>query len=318
MAGLFGFLDFTRNGPGVEKNAPQKRSVVVFFEIFGRKFWHLICAGILYWLVNIPVITGGWAQVGLTYITRSFAREKHAFVREDFFETVRKNRKQALLCGLINLAVTGILLYNLYTLALYPMVFALFGIKVEPVQLDTMGLIVLFTTIILYTLFTVMKYYIPFMIITFSLPTGRIYRNAFIFAGAGFWRNLLISVVLLGIYGLLGGLMLLLPYAITYWLVLLMVLLILPGFRSLLIQYTLFPVFKKWMIDPYYEKNPDADKQLRRNLNLDVQDDPQETVFTDEATAEQPDNLFPRQYSAEEMHEHRMQTSREDDDDNTI
>ena len=32
MAGFFGFLDFTKEGPGVRKDAPQKKAFFVFFE----------------------------------------------------------------------------------------------------------------------------------------------------------------------------------------------------------------------------------------------------------------------------------------------
>ena len=49
MAGFFGLFDYAKEGPGVSKNAPKKRSFVVFLEIYGRKFWSLMCAGLLFW-----------------------------------------------------------------------------------------------------------------------------------------------------------------------------------------------------------------------------------------------------------------------------
>ena len=34
--------NFAKPGPGVAKDGPQKRRIVVFFEIFFRKFWKLV------------------------------------------------------------------------------------------------------------------------------------------------------------------------------------------------------------------------------------------------------------------------------------
>ena len=96
MAGFFGLFNYNKEGPGVEKNAPKKRAFIVFFEIYGRKFWNLFYANLLFLLTNLPIVTRGLADVGLTKITRNYAREKHAFVKEDFFETVKRNWKQAL------------------------------------------------------------------------------------------------------------------------------------------------------------------------------------------------------------------------------
>ena len=39
MAGFFGIGDFTKEGPGIEKDAPEKKKIVVFFETFFRNFW---------------------------------------------------------------------------------------------------------------------------------------------------------------------------------------------------------------------------------------------------------------------------------------
>jgi hypothetical protein len=43
---------------------------------------------------------------------------------------------------------------------------------------------------------------------------------------------------------------------------------IMPGYRMYAVAYCIFPVIKKHVIDPYYEANPDADVELRKNVNL--------------------------------------------------
>ena len=35
MAGIFGFFDYTKEGPGIPKNGPKKKTFVVFFETIG-------------------------------------------------------------------------------------------------------------------------------------------------------------------------------------------------------------------------------------------------------------------------------------------
>lgn len=325
MAGIFGFLDFTREGPGVKKKGPEKRSFVTFFEIYFRKFWALICAGFWYALVNIPVVTRGMAEVGLTFITRNFSREKHAFIRADFFETIRKNWKQSLAYGLINLVVTGILVYNIsyYALGMFPEIVDVFfpGDQAvgEPMSLQLMDYVILGFTLFGYVVFTFMKYYIPFMVVTFRLSLRQIYRNAMIFSMAGLKENLLISGVLVLVYALIFFALAWLPYAIVYALISLIVLLVLPAFRSFLIQYTIFPVIRKHIIDPYYAANPDADKQQRRDLGLDVEEPTvEEPVFTDTPAPSREQTTFPRQYSAQELRHAARKTAAQNEDDDTI
>lgn len=329
MAGFFGLYNYNKEGPGVAKNGPRKRPFVVFFEIYGRKFWKLMQAGLFFVLVNLPLVTRGWADAGLTFVTRSFSREKHAFVREDFFETIRKNRGQAFACGVINLLVTGLLLFNIvyYLPGVMPGVYALFGLDASVATAFTPGVIdyiVMAATVVGYVLFTWMKYYIPFLVITFRLRTKQVYKNAFIFAVAGLKPNLLISAVLLVLYGIAGGIILLIPSPLAVGITLLLWVLLVPAFRSFLIQFCIFPVIRRLMIDPYYAQNPDADKQARLDLNLDVEDTAQaaeETVFTDTApSAGQAEQArLPRQYSEREMAQfHRRVDRRTEDDDDTI
>ena len=110
MAGFFGLFDYGKEGPGVAKNGPQKRPFVVFMEIFGRKAWKVTLAGLLWALVNLPILTRGLADAGLTFITRNYSREKHAFLKEDFFESIKKNWRTALPIGIISTPVTRVLM----------------------------------------------------------------------------------------------------------------------------------------------------------------------------------------------------------------
>ena len=59
----------------------------------------------VYWLMCIPIITSGLANVGITNVTRNIARDKHSFMLSDFFETIKKNWKQATIVTVINTIV---------------------------------------------------------------------------------------------------------------------------------------------------------------------------------------------------------------------
>lgn len=344
MAG-FHVFNYAKEGPGVAKNAPKKRPFFAFMEIYGRKFWNLAIAGLLWAVTALPIVTRGLADAGLTFITRNYSREKHAFLKEDFFETVKKNRKNALTIGIINLLVTGVFIFNLaqYLPKIIPGLYTLFGTPVAdlpaPQELSLMETAILALSLMGYVTFTWMKYYIPFLMITFKLSIKQVYKNAFLFAGANAKVNLLISAILIALYAVLGGILMLFPNTFVLVLVVVLCASIVPGFRSFLIQYCIFPAIKKLIIDPYYEANPNADKQARRDLGLDVEetsapaeDTPQaeetapveeEPIFVDtlpEKEADAPKRVLPKQYNEKELrHFNRQVQSRvTDDDDDTI
>ena len=48
------FNNYLKEGPGIDVNAPKKKGIFLFFEIFGRKFIDLIKTNSLYFLVSLP------------------------------------------------------------------------------------------------------------------------------------------------------------------------------------------------------------------------------------------------------------------------
>ena len=53
--GLFS-SNYSKPGPGVDKNAPKKKGLFLYLELFFRKFWKLIQANMLYFLSSIPML----------------------------------------------------------------------------------------------------------------------------------------------------------------------------------------------------------------------------------------------------------------------
>ncbi|MBQ8204040.1 MAG: YesL family protein [Clostridia bacterium] len=263
MAGFFGLFNYDKEGSGIDKNAPKKKTFVVFFETFFRNVWKFITINFVYCLMCLPIITKGFANAGLTHVARNTARDKHSFGLSDFFETIKKNWKQALAINIINTVVTAI---NVY--ALYYYWFA------EKSVGQTIGLGV---SIFVAFIFSVMKYYMWTMAITFKLTVKQIYSNSFKLAIANLKLNFLCVIVLLLVYALyfvafwyLG------KYSIVIAIEIVLFICTFPGFKYLLVQFCTFPAIKKYMIDPYYAEHPDDDIELRRDLGLEIPQDEEE------------------------------------------
>ena len=261
MAGFFGLFNYEKEGPGIEKDAPKKKGFVVFFETFFRNFWKFITINLVYVLISVPVVTTGLTACGLTHVARNTARDKHSFGLSDFFETIKKNWKQSLIAGILNVAILFLLFWitNFYH--------AQYGETGNFIHLIGLGLSLSLTLI-----FLLMKFYLWTLIITFNLTLKQVYKNSFKFVFINFKGNLLCGLCLLAVYALYVAIILLIPYFIVWTIAAVLALCTLPAFRFLLIQYFVFPSIKKHMIDPYYEQHPDDDIELRRNLGLEIEE----------------------------------------------
>ncbi len=270
MAGFFGFLDFTKEGPGIKKDAPKKKAFFVFFETFFRNFWRFIYINLVYVVLSLPIITGGMASAGLTNVARNIARDKHSFGLSDFFETIRKNWKQSLAVGIINTVITAVIGIAIY---IY------FNSYINPETSSLFNLLGLAISVLIAVVFVIMQFYLYTLMITFSFSTKTLYVNSFKFVFANLWRNLLCGIILLLVYGVYVGIFIIALYTVPQYSYsvlfteLLVAVLTLPAFQFLLIQFFTFGSIKKYIIDPYYEEHPDADIEKRRDLGLEVPED---------------------------------------------
>ena len=322
MAGFFGMFDASRPGPGVSKNEPKKKRFFLFWELYFRKFFRLIIANLLYALVSIPVVTRGLAEAGLAFVTRNYAREKHVFLPSDFFDTIKKNWKQALAAGILELAISACLIFDI--IYAWDWLNAAQGFEIMP-------LLFFAVSFFLVVIFCYARYYLYMQIITFKLSFKQVWKNSLLLAIAGFKENLIISLALLAIYALAAVLLFNYFWYVLAPLVILYVLLF-PAFRSFLIQFTIFPLIKRTIIDPYYKEHPEEDLDKRHDLNLDVEESPKtvvedgkpaedpDVIFTDVGKEELPEESIPKQYSAEEMRKGRrlQKNTKDSDDDGTI
>ena len=281
MAGFFGLFNYEKEGPGIAKDAPKKKTFIVFFETFFRNFWKFITVNIVYNLISIPIFTNGLASAGITNVTRNIARDKHSFGLADFFETIKKNWKQSLIIGILNTIIYAVMIFDGW-----------FFYNQKEGNFATICLGITFSLLIM---FTMMNYYIWTLIITFNFKTKQIYMNSFKFVFVNFKNNLICFFSIALVYGINIALF----FALSkYWLYVLLIEILLyfltfPAFKFLLIQFCAFPAIKKFIIDPYYKEHPEDDIEKRRNLGIEVEvkkpqptdgeegEEDSENVFTD-------------------------------------
>lgn len=274
MAGFFGLFNYEKEGPGIQKNAPKKKTFVVFFETFFRNFWKFITINLVYEIICFPILTHGLARAGLTNVTRNIARDKHSFGLSDFFETIKKNWKQALGAGIVNTLITIILIFDFY-----------FFVNSEGIM-STIGLGI---CACLTFIFSVMNFYIWTLIITFKFTLKQIYKNSFKFVFLNMKYNLLCGLIILLVNALFIGIAILTGLNMLVITIEIMIYLcVYPAFEHLLIQFCTFPSIKKFIIDPYYMEHPDEDLEQRKNLGIEIESDETEADNSDEDDDDEP------------------------------
>lgn len=280
MAGFFGLFNYEKEGPGISKDAPKKKTFIVFFETFFRNFWKFIVINLVYGIISLPVLTNGLAAAGITNVTRNIARDKHSFGTSDFLETIKKNWKQALPAGIINTLIYIILGFDIY--------FFYFASK------SIMATVGLGISLCILFIFSVMQYYIWTLIITFKFKLKQVYKNSFKFVFINMKMNLLCFFSILLVYAVNIALLFLLQSyflpVITFEM--LLYFLLFPSFRYLLVQYCTFPSIKKYIIDPYYAEHPDDDIEKRQNLGIEIEKKTEPKPDGEDGGEEEPENVF--------------------------
>lgn len=218
--GFFDRFRYDKEGPGVDKNAPPKHPIKVFFGVYTRKFYKLLQLNLIHFICSFPailtalVISGnffgsmfesknypvsiwlsfaacmcvfnivsvGPFQSGFTFVLRNFSREEHAFVWHDYLRTAKKNLKQSLILTAINLGI----------FAAFSASFSWYlGQSEKSIFLSiAVGIQGLFLII-----FMMMQIYTYQIMITFELKIKDIYKNSFLFAIGMFVPNLGIILI---------------------------------------------------------------------------------------------------------------------------
>ena len=200
---------------------------------------------------SIPVFSSGPLQAGFTYIIKSFYKEEPVFIWHDFISKAKSNFSLALKTGLVNLCAALFVMIN--TTA-----YMVISDPNNPVYSGALPSWMLFVialvSIFFGTLLTMMNLYLYPMMVTFNVSFRQLFKNSFVLVMIKWLPSL--GIIILDLL-LVAAPVFLLPVVnyIAFVAVLILYIIITPGFIGLINMFFVYPIFKKYMID-----NPNADK----------------------------------------------------------
>lgn len=261
---FFGLFNYSKPGPGVDKNAPKKKRFFFFFELYFRKFWKLIQLNLLFVVCCIPIVTIGPAIAGMTYVLRNFATEKPVFLVSDFFDAFKSNWKQSfalsVIFGVVSV-VSGLSFFWYFA-----------NSAGSWLMLIPLGLCILLCLVLLF-----MQFYVYLMAVTVELKLKYIIKNAFIFAFLGAKTNLITAFFVL---------LLMVPSVLFLPLTAPIMIILLFSTVGFITVYNSYPYIIKYIVEPH-------EQQLRAERGEDDEEDDEEeedddVIFTDIGSQEVP------------------------------
>ncbi len=217
------------------------------YGVVGIQIQHNYPSAITFTLLGaglLLLLTFGMASAALTYLQRGFVKGDPMDVAEDFFGCIKKNWKQSILLGLVDILLLFVIAFDVVS---YLFVEQSFGF-----------LILLYLTLVLSGIYLMMRPYLYLMCVTFDIRIPKMIKNAWILAISGIGRNLLggiaaaamlaLNVMVFQFIPSLGvGMFFIFTISLAWF------------FQI----YAAWPVVKKYMIDPFYEeeKEPQVEEE---------------------------------------------------------
>lgn len=240
MGGIFGFFDYNKPGKGVEKNAPQKPRWMLFFELYGRKFWKLIQLNLLFLLFCLPVLTIVPAWTAMIKITTNYALERPVFLYTDFLAAFRENFRKSFVTGVL---FGGVVMVQLISVQVYWKAIATSPFFYLPM------LIVLSLIFVMLFSFAYLSVMIPLL----DMKLKPMIQNALRLTILGVKGNLMLGAVTLLLAGVIISFF---PFTLFF------VLLLYGSTMAFVTSFLCYPEIEKRIITPYYEttqqERPDA------------------------------------------------------------
>lgn len=193
-------------------------------------------------LTCLLFITFGLVNCGCAKILRSAIRGGPVFLFSDFFQTIKKNWKQGLVLGILDLLFLCVLIFDISTFYLNYLSSFFFTVS-------------FFFSIVILFIYMFARMYMYMLAITFDLGVFRIIKNSVIFAFLGFKRNFM---ALLGQCAALYIMYLFMASGILLSVGVLLPLIILFGFGMFTSYYASYKVIDRYMIEPYYDEEGNA------------------------------------------------------------
>lgn len=198
---------------------------------------------VLFALSLLLLVTWGLTNVGTTYILRNFAKGDPVFMWSDFWYAIKRNWKQGIIMGIIDLICSVILVFNVY-------------FYFQRIDGTFLAGIMFYVSLAMLILWFFMRFYMYILLVTFDLSIFKILKNSLIFAIIGFKRNIMAA---LGIIVLVVLNLLIFMYAPSIGIVLPLVFTIASG--AFMSTYAAWFKIKEIMIDPYADDKPEQSEE---------------------------------------------------------
>ena len=197
---------------------------------------------IFYGISALTLLTFGLVNVGTAYIIRNLVTGEPVFVWHDFWYAVKRNYKQAIPYGALDVSIIALLSWNLYTLITSTSEFFVS--------------MMFWSNLILFIVYFFMRYYMYVQMVTFRLSVFKMLKNSLILAILGFKRNIcalfgMLLAILLELLLFFGTGGILVPFAVAAPLAVLF------SMFAYMKIYAAYPKIKQFMIDPYLEAHPE-------------------------------------------------------------
>lgn len=216
-----------------------------FYGVVGVQVEHTyptLFTNILFYVGLLSLLTFGLACAAMTYVQRNFVKAQPTDLAVDFFTCIKRNWKQAILMGLLDLFFVFVIAYDAVSYLYANQSFTM--------------LLMLYATGFLSILYLLMRPYMYLMMVTFDIKISRIIKNSLILTAKAIGRNLLC--------GILSALVLLLnvvAFALLPSLGVGMFFIFTVSIAWFFQVYAAWPVVKKYMIDPYYEETSEEPEE---------------------------------------------------------
>lgn len=217
------FPDYNKAGPGIDKNAPKKKGVFLYFELIWRYFSKFILSNMLYVAVSLPILMvyyllfwnvcnnipsyaqnpeivthsaiiftillaifwgTGPASCGYTRILRSMAREEHVWISLDFFRTARKSFMHGLVFLIVDILV---FVTSMISITVY---------SAHAQNSNILYIIPMYVVIIALSFYTLMHFFLYEFEITFENKIKEIYKNSMLLSIAAFPMCAVITAII--------------------------------------------------------------------------------------------------------------------------
>lgn len=261
--------DLFQNFNGIFMIEDPSPFTMSFFAIEGLPKPIMVNTTLSYIFIGISaltLLTFGVVNVGCAYVLRNIAMGEAVFVWTDFKYAIKRNYKQAIPFGIIDVIINGVLLFNVFTTISSP---------------NFVTSLMFWATVCLVVLYFFMRPYIYVQMVTFALPVFKMFKNALLFSMLGLKRNIaallgnliLILLEILFIFGA-GGILIsigvALPLAIMF------------GVMAYMKVFAAYFKIKEIMIDPYKQEHPDEFAEEPEQDDIIMHDDVTEAEKLDE------------------------------------